>query len=91
MALMIGAQIPCLDRETDWIFGLDFDGRSSGNPTLIQFWAISCPMCKHNMPRSEPDRDVEKVKVAVQELGLTGPCAIDNDHAIGSLYQTGGV
>ena len=70
---------------------LIFDGRSSGNPTLIQFWAISCPMCKHNMPRSEPDRDVEKVKVAVQELGLTGPCAIDNDHAIGSLYQTGGV
>lgn len=112
MALMIGAQIPCLDRETNWIFELDFHGQSSGHPTLIQFRAISCPMCKHNMPRlqslvegytefglqllsihmprSESDMDVEKVKIAVQELGLTGPCAIDNDHAIGNLFQTGG-
>ena len=44
-----------------------------------------------HMPRSESDMDVEKVKVAVQELGLLGPCAIDNDHAIGDLFQTGGV
>ena len=48
-------------------------------------------MCKHNMPRSESDMDVEKVKAAVQELDLTGPCAIDNDHALGDRFQTGGV
>ena len=90
MALMIGAQLPCLDRETGWIYELDFHGKSLVPPTLIQFGAISCPMCKHNMPRSESDMDVEKVKAAVQELGLTGPCAIDNDHAIGNLFQTGG-
>lgn len=113
MALMIGSQLPCLDDVADWIYDLDFHWRSPGHPTLIQVWAISCPMCKHNMPRlqnlvkgyakfglqlisihmprSESDMDVEKVKVAVQELGLLGPCAIDNDHAIGNLFQTGGV
>ena len=44
-----------------------------------------------HMPRSEADMDVEKVKAAVQELGLTGPCAIDNDHTLGDRFQTGGV
>ncbi len=80
---------------------------------IIQFWAISCPICKLNMPRlqqltetyadkglrlvsihmprMESDMDTEKVKAAMEEVGLTGPCAIDNDHAIGDRFETGGV
>ncbi len=43
------------------------------------------------MPRMEADTDVERVKTAIAEMGLTGPCAIDNDHTIGDRFQTGGV
>ena len=105
--------MPSLNDSTKWLAG-DVDSANLGGCLhLIQFWAVSCPMCKRNfpklqslvdeyamhglqlisihMPRSESDVDVEKVKVAVQELGLLGPCAIDNDHAIGDLFQTGGV
>ncbi len=35
--------------------------------------------------------DVEKVKAAVEEMRLTGPCAIDNAHVLGDRFQTGGV
>ena len=35
--------------------------------------------------------DVEKVRAAMEEMGLTGPCAIDNDHTLGDRFQTGGV
>ena len=93
MPLLTGTMIPSLEEATVWI-------NSAANvpypsPTLVQFWAISCPICKMNMPRlqefldtyrehglqlisvhmprSEADMDVEKVKAAVQELGLTGP------------------
>ncbi len=111
MPLLTGTMIPSLEEATVWI-------NSAANvpdpsPTLVQFWAISCPICKMNMPRlqefldtyreqglqlisvhmprSEADMDVEKVKAAVKELGLTGPCAIDNDHTLGDRFQTGGV
>ena len=79
----------------------------------MQFWAVSCPVCKINMsallsfletysheglqllsvhrPRMDADMDVEIVRTAASELALTGPCAIDNAHTIGDLFQTGGV
>ena len=44
-----------------------------------------------HMPRMESDMNVEKVKAIAEELGLTGPCAIDNDHTLGDRFQTGGV
>ena len=113
MPLSIGTAIPSLSEATEWL-GIDVKYRSSANrPMLVQFWAISCPVCKINMPRlqqlvstyaeqglqlvsvhmprMEADTDVEKVKAAVQELGLTGPCAIDNQHILGDRFQTGGV
>ena len=112
MSLVIGSLIPSINSSTTWLAGDSKSADLSGSLCLIQFWAVSCPMCKRNfpklqslideysmhglqllsihMPRSESDMDVEKVKIAVQELGLIGPCAIDNDHAIGNLFQTGG-
>ena len=85
--------------------------KPSAQPMFVQFWAISCPICKINlprlqefletyreqglqlvsvhMPRMEADMDVEKVKAVAEELGLTGPCAIDNDHTLGDRFQTG--
>lgn len=43
------------------------------------------------MPRSEADTDINKVEAAVEELRLTGPCAIDNGHTLGDRFQTGGI
>lgn len=44
-----------------------------------------------HMPRMEADMDVAKIRAAAEEIGLTGPCAIDNAHTIGDLFQTSGV
>lgn len=42
-------------------------------------------------PRNEEDRAIECVRRMATELGITEPCAIDNDHAIGNAFETGGV
>ncbi len=113
MLLQIGTHIPTLSSTAVWLDNPTNVDSLLGRPILFQFWAISCPVCKMNlprlqqltetyaaqglqlisvhMPRMESDMDMEKVKAAVVELGLAGPCAIDNDHAIGDRFQTGGV
>ena len=113
MPLPIGTYLPPLDGATDWLDAPVAINDLQGRPTLVQFWAVSCPICKINMPsllsllkiyksdglqllsvhmpRMDADIDVEKVRAAVSELALTGPCAIDNEHTIGDLFQTGGL
>jgi hypothetical protein len=44
-----------------------------------------------HMPRSEAELDVEKVKAAIVEHGITEPCAIDNEHEIGDRFQMAGL
>ena len=113
MPLSIGTNLPPLDGATEWLDGPVAVNALQGRPTLVQFWAVSCPVCKINMPallsfletysheglqllsvhrpRMDADMDVETVRTAASELALTGPCAIDNAHTIGDLFQTGGV
>ena len=113
MPLPIGTCLPPLGGATDWLDGPLDSETLQGRPTLVQFWAVSCPICKVNMPnvlqflqtyeceglqllsvhrpRMEADMDIAKVRAAADELALTGPCAIDNAHAVGDLFQTGGV
>ena len=113
MPLPIGTSLPPLDGATEWLDGRVASDALQGRPTLVQFWAVSCPICKINMPgvlsfletysrrglqlvsvhmpRGEFDMDVEKVRAAAEELQLIGPCAIDNAHTVGDLFQTGGV
>ena len=113
MPLPIGTCLPPLDGATDWLDTPLSAGGVPGRPTLVQFWAVSCPVCKINMPgvlqflqtyereglqlisvhmpRMESDMDVDTVRAAADELSLTGPCALDNAHTVGDLFQTGGV
>ena len=113
MPLPTGTCLPPLDGATEWLDAPVAADALQGCPTLVQFWAVSCPVCKINMPnvlsfletyqaeglqilsvhrpRMESDMDVELVRVAASELALTGPCAIDNAHTIGDLFQTGGI
>jgi len=113
MPLPIGTFLPPLDGATEWLDEPVDTITLQGRPTLVQFWAVSCPVCKLNlpgllrfldtyqgeglqllsvhMPRMEADMDVAKVRAAAEELQLTGPCAVDNAHTVGDLFQTGGV
>lgn len=113
MALKVGSELPSLNSATEWLNSASVDDGPSHCPLIVQFWAISCPICKINlprlqqltemyasrglqlisvhMPRMEADMDVAYVQAAVEEMGLTGPCAIDNNHAIGDRFQTAGV
>ena len=112
MSLAVGTTLPSFDGITEWLNPLLTNDGYYGHPLLVQFWAVSCPICKMNMPRlqqltetyaaqglcllsvhmprMEADMDVEKVLAAMEELNLTGPCAIDNDHTIGDRFETGG-
>jgi thiol-disulfide isomerase/thioredoxin len=109
MPLRTGTLLPLLAEASAWLDGEVRNEDLFGSPLLMQFWAISCPMCKINMPRlqefvetydeyglrlvsvhmprGEADMDIEKVKAVKEELGLNGPCAIDNTHAIGDLFE----
>ena len=39
-----------------------------------------------HMPRHESDTDVEKVRDAVMECGITEPCAVDNEHKLKDAF-----
>ncbi len=113
MALPIGSHFPKIDSATEWLGQDLMSDDLPCTPTIVQFWAISCPLCKINMPkirqfledhqkyglrlvsvhmpRMEADLDVAKVRAVASEIGLTGPCAVDNDHTLGERFQTGGI
>ena len=40
-----------------------------------------------HMPRQEEDLDEERVREVVAQLGLTEPCAFDNEHAVKEAFQ----
>jgi hypothetical protein len=113
MPLPIGTSLPPLDGATEWLAGDIATIARQHSPLLVQFWSLSCPACKANvpgvlrcldtyqshglcllsihMPRGPWDMDAEKVQAAAAELGLTGPSALDNEHTLGKLFQTGNV
>jgi thiol-disulfide isomerase/thioredoxin len=113
MSLRSGAEMPSLDGATHWIGGEVTPETLLGRPAVVQFWAVSCAICKENMPqirrwketygkrgvqfvavhmpRGLPDTDLTAVQAAAQEYGIDEPIAVDNAHAIGERFQTGGI
>lgn len=111
--LRSGAPLPSLAGATRWLHGEPDAASIQGRPTLVHFWAISCPICKDNlptlrrwqdeysprglqfiavhMPRQESDTREGAVEAAVRELGLTEPVALDDAHALGERFETGGL
>ncbi|MBA2379046.1 MAG: TlpA family protein disulfide reductase [Blastocatellia bacterium] len=53
MPLRINDPMPALDGATTWFNGslLDTLENTSGKPTLVYFWAVSCGICKDKMPQ----------------------------------------
>ena len=66
MAMKIGTQMPSLEGATEWFNGTQAhaEEEASGRPTLVHFWAVSCGICKENLPRVGQLRDKKK------DLGL---------------------
>ena len=42
--------MPSLDGATEWFNGEVKSEALAGKPTLVYFWAVSCYICKNNMP-----------------------------------------
>ncbi|NOT59321.1 MAG: redoxin family protein [Acidobacteria bacterium] len=55
MPLRIGSSRPALDGATEWLNSAA--SVLDGQPTLIHFWAVSCGICKENMPKVNEWRD----------------------------------
>jgi thiol-disulfide isomerase/thioredoxin len=54
MPLRIGTDLPELTGATEWLNGDEVSvAELAGSPTLIHFWAVSCYMCKNNLPTLE--------------------------------------
>jgi hypothetical protein len=50
MALPVGIRLPDLSGATHWLNGAVTNERLAGNAVLVHFWAVSCPICKDNIP-----------------------------------------
>ncbi|HYX40741.1 MAG TPA: redoxin domain-containing protein [Pyrinomonadaceae bacterium] len=59
MPMRIGTEMPSLDGATEWLnaTGAHAAHEAQGHPTLVHFWAVSCGICKDNLPRVAEWRD----------------------------------
>lgn len=63
MPLKIGAAQPSLEGATEWLTGSAEElEQTKGQPTLVHFWAVSCGICKENMPKVAGWRDTYQDK-----------------------------
>jgi thiol-disulfide isomerase/thioredoxin len=59
MPMKIGDPRPSFEGATEWLNELEQTAEEyvSGQPTLVYFWAVSCGICKENMPKLRELRD----------------------------------
>ncbi len=66
MPMRINDAIPSFEGATGWLNELQetADEFVTGSPTLVYFWAVSCGICKDNMPK------LNELKAKYKALGL---------------------
>lgn len=62
MPMKIGTEMPSLEGATEWFnaTAARASEEAKGHPTLIHFWAVSCHICKTNLPRVAEWRDTKR-------------------------------
>jgi thiol-disulfide isomerase/thioredoxin len=72
--MKIGTQLPSLEGATEWFNGTQAhaEEEASGRPTLVHFWAVSCGICKENLPRVAQLRD-KKRDQGLRVIGIHMP------------------
>lgn len=108
--MRIGDPVPSFEGATEWLNGTAEDAPTQGaeGPLLVHFWAVSCGICKKNLPQlrtllhsyepeglrtvavhmpiSERDTDLGTVRDAIEELGISEACAVDNRHGLKEAF-----
>ena len=66
MPMKIGDPRPSFEGATEWLNELEHTAEEyvSGQPTLVYFWAVSCGICKENMPK------LQELKAKYKDQGL---------------------
>lgn len=64
MGMRLGTPMPSFEGATEWIRGSaeEAEADAKGQLTLVHFWAVSCGICKDNMPRVNELRETLKEK-----------------------------
>ena len=65
--MRIGAEMPAFEGATEWLNGSpeSIENLPQGVPTLVHFWAVSCGICKENMPKIADLREQNAGKLNV--------------------------
>jgi len=96
MAMKIGTQMPALDGATEWFGATHFWSVSCGtckeNLPRVGQWRDEkkdqgLRVIAIHMPRYEADTDVEAVRELIGTIGITEPCAVDNEHKLKDAFQ----
>ena len=72
MAMRLRTEIPELTGATEWVGGEVKKEDLLGKPILVNFWSISCGMCKASMPEVNEMREKYK-KYGLQFVGVHMP------------------